>query len=87
MQRKQTNTRFKLVLVCLHGFCFIVTPKKSYKHKGTHVNKQSQPGSKKPTNKMSNTFSNGCLGSHNDEERSEMRYVMRIAKHSESSKL
>ena len=34
-----------------------------------------------------NTFSNGCLGSHNDEERSEMRYVMRIAKSSESSKL
>ena len=28
----------------------------------------------------SNTFSNGCLGSHIDEERSEMRYVMRIAK-------
>jgi len=27
-----------------------------------------------------NTFSNGCLGSHNDEERSEMRYVMRNAK-------
>ena len=26
-----------------------------------------------------NTFSNECLGSHNDEERSEMRYVMRIA--------
>ena len=25
------------------------------------------------------TFSNGCLGSHNDEERSEMRYVMRHA--------
>ena len=35
------------------------------------------------TNK--NTFSNGCLGSHNDEERSEMRYVMRIAESSESS--
>ena len=34
-----------------------------------------------------NTFSNGCLGSHNDEERSEMRYVMRIAISSESSKL
>ena len=33
------------------------------------------------------TFSNGCLGSHNDEERSEMRYVMRIAKPRESSKL
>ena len=30
--------------------------------------------------KMKNTFSNGCLGSHIDEERSEMRYVMRIAK-------
>ena len=34
-----------------------------------------------------NTFSDGCLGSHNDEERSEMRYVMRIAESSESSKL
>ena len=32
------------------------------------------------------TFSNGCLGSHNDEERSEMRYVMRIARPRESSK-
>ena len=32
------------------------------------------------------TFSNGCLGSHNDEERSEMRYVMRIAEYRESSK-
>ena len=32
------------------------------------------------------TFSNGCLGSHNDEERSEMRYVMRIAGPRESSK-
>jgi hypothetical protein len=31
-------------------------------------------------NNESNTFSNGCLGSHTDEERSEMRYVMRIAK-------
>ena len=25
------------------------------------------------------TFNGGCLGSRNDEERSEMRYVMRIA--------
>jgi hypothetical protein len=25
------------------------------------------------------TFNNGYLGSHHDEERSEMRYVMRIA--------
>ena len=33
------------------------------------------------------TFSDGCLGSHNDEERSEMRYVMRIARPRESSKL
>jgi hypothetical protein len=32
------------------------------------------------------TFSDGCLGSHIDEERSEMRYVMRIAESSESSK-
>ena len=32
-------------------------------------------------------LSNGYLGSPNDEERSEMRYVMRIAESSESSKL
>ena len=31
------------------------------------------------------TASNGSLGSRNDEERSEMRYVMRIAEYSESS--
>jgi hypothetical protein len=36
--------------------------------------------------KMKIAFSDGCLGSHNDEERSEMRYVMRLADHSESSK-
>ena len=29
--------------------------------------------------KIPNTFSNGCLGSRNDEERSEMRYAMRNA--------
>ena len=34
----------------------------------------------------STTFSDGCLGSHNDEERSEMRYVMRIARPRESLK-
>jgi hypothetical protein len=38
----------------------------------------------KPINDIT-TFSNGCLGSHNDEERSEMRYVMRIARPRESS--
>lgn len=32
------------------------------------------------------TFSSGCLGSHIDEERCELRYVMRIAGFSESSK-
>ena len=37
--------------------------------------------------KCHKTFSNGCLGSHNDEERSEMRYVMRIAYLRESSNL
>jgi len=36
---------------------------------------------------MKITFSNGYLGSCNDEERSEMRYVMRIAEFRESSNL
>ena len=36
--------------------------------------------------KESTTFSNGCLGSRIDEERSEMWYVMRIAKLCESLK-
>ncbi len=33
------------------------------------------------------TFNGGYLGSHNDEERSEMRYAMRIAEFRESSEL
>ena len=33
------------------------------------------------------TLNNGYLGSRNDEERSEMRYVMRIAEFRESSNL
>jgi trehalose/maltose hydrolase-like predicted phosphorylase len=37
--------------------------------------------------KRCTTLSNGYLGSRNDEERSEMRYVMRIAEFSESSNL
>ena len=37
--------------------------------------------------KHDTTLSNGYLGSRNDEERSEMRYVMRIAEFSESSNL
>jgi hypothetical protein len=37
--------------------------------------------------KRKTTLSNGYLGSRNDEERSEMRYVMRIAELSESSNL
>ena len=36
-------------------------------------------------NVKNTTLSNGYLGSRNDEERSEMRYVMRIAEFSESS--
>jgi len=35
--------------------------------------------------KQKTTFNNGYLGSRNDEERSEMRYVMWIAELSESS--
>jgi len=31
------------------------------------------------------TWRNGCLGSHHDEERSEMRYAVRIAGPRESS--
>jgi len=39
------------------------------------------------TNNQKITFSNGYLGYRNDEERSEMRYVVRIAELSESSNL
>ena len=37
--------------------------------------------------KFNESFNDGSLGSHNDEERREMRYVMRIAGLSESSNL
>jgi len=36
---------------------------------------------------METTSNDGCLGSRVDEERSEMRYVMRIAEIGESSNL
>ena len=39
------------------------------------------------TNFIHTTLNNGYLGSRHDEERSEMRYVMRIAEFSESSNL
>jgi hypothetical protein len=39
------------------------------------------------TTKCNITFSDGYLGSRNDEERSEMRYVLRLAEPSESSNL
>ena len=44
---------------------------------------------KKPekNTKHRTTLSDGYLGSRTDEERSEMRYVMRIAEFSESSNL
>jgi len=38
-------------------------------------------------NQLRTTLSNGYLGSGNDEERSEMRYVLRIAEFSDSSNL
>ena len=40
-----------------------------------------------PNTKSNTILSNGCLGSSDDEERSKMRYVMRIAEFSESSNL
>jgi hypothetical protein len=43
--------------------------------------------SRKRNTKQKTTLSDGYLGSRNDEERSEMRYVMRIAELSESSNL
>jgi hypothetical protein len=43
--------------------------------------------SRKQNTKQKTTLSDGYLGSRNDEERSEMRYVMRIAELSESSNL
>jgi hypothetical protein len=46
------------------------------------IKQQSEAGTNQNT-----TLGNGYLGSHNDEERSEMRYVMRIAEFSESSNL
>jgi hypothetical protein len=49
--------------------------------------RSGQGGRTKKNNTSKKTFSGGCLGSRNDEERSEMRYVMRIAESSESSRL
>ena len=47
----------------------------------------AQASSTAQITKQRTILSNGYLGSRNDEERSEMRYVMRIAEFSESSNL
>jgi hypothetical protein len=54
---------------------------------GTHKRVSPHVGEICDTTKMKTTLGNGYLGSRNDEERSEMRYVMRIAELSESSNL
>ena len=63
---------------------FTVSNLKRGVHVCTYVYSARQDTPK--TNYSKKTFSGGCLGSRNDEERSEMRYVMRIAESSESSK-
>ena len=47
----------------------------------------TEAGTCRPYFTVHTTSNNGYLGSRNDEERSEMRYVMRIAEFSESSNL
>ena len=61
-----------LIVICVDPACVYI-----WKVDGCFV--------RQTTNQM--TLSDGCLGSGNDEERSEMRYVMRIAEFSESSNL
>ncbi len=50
----------------------------------TSLNLFSKPRITKPK-KTKKIFNDGYLGSHDDEERSEMRYAMRIAEFLESS--
>ena len=90
---------YKTLFGCINNF-IIYTPinhntkNKNYKHKPYEKRVREDNCVLKPVNlppriwrKCHTTFSNGCLGSHNDEERSEMRYVMRIAYLRESSNL
>jgi hypothetical protein len=49
--------------------------------------RRSRLSSREKNTKLRTTLNNGYLGSRNDEERSEMRYVMRIAQLRESSNL
>ena len=90
---------YKTLFGCIYNFIIYAlinhnTKNKNYKHKPYEKRVREDKCVLKPVNlppriwrKCHTTFSNGCLGSHNDEERSEMRYVMRIAISSESSKL
>ena len=48
---------------------------------------ESAPCVRSPVSHKYTTLVDGYLGMNNDEERSEMRYVVRIAEFSESSKL
>ena len=60
---------------CSNVYCFFV------------VCVSLKPAREKFFTKLKTTLSNGYLGFRTDEERSEMRYVMRIAEFSESSNL
>ena len=68
----QIPTFYKQLIT--NPYSFLCKPDRASKTAGRNYQKQYT------------TFSNGYLGSRNDEERSEMRYVMRIAEFSESSK-
>ena len=91
--KKQTQRRlvYEYILVCTN--MLITTAIQNIQHE-TWIKRNmglSEPGNwiAPPLPSlylMCTTFSNGCHGSHNDEERSEMRYVMRIAGPRESSK-
>ena len=93
------HVMYKTLFGCICNFIIYAlinhnTKNKNYKHKPYEKRVREDKCVLKPVNlppriwrKCHTTFSNGCLGSHNDEERSEMRYVMRIAYLRESSNL
>ena len=83
--------RIREVYVYIHfSFTKPLSTNPFYTKPQTDQNQPKRLFSPRTTKSQSNaetTLGNGYLGSRNDEERSEMRYVMRIAELSESSNL
>ena len=82
--------QYRVAVLCFTAQCpndLGKNPNKNHNHNQFFQRNPARPACQEVLCNGDKTFSNGYLGYCNDEERSEMRYVMRIAEPRESSNL